>query len=202
MAAVATNHDLSPAADEAPGEGLHAALLAHHQQFLRFVRRRLNDPELAAEVVQDSYLKAIKQAGALRDQERAVAWFYRILRQTLTDVYRRRAVRQRVVAAWPENFDAIAESEEQQAICACLAALLPSLKPGEAQLVQSLDLNQEDPEQIAKRLHLSANALRVRHHRARQHLRERLLQVCRMCAAHGCLDCHCQQPPAGEQKNS
>lgn len=44
---------------------------------------------------------------------------------------------------------------------------------------------------LAGELGRNANNLRVRHHRARQQLRERLEQTCRLCAKHGCLDCTC-----------
>jgi RNA polymerase sigma-70 factor (ECF subfamily) len=35
------------------------------------------------------------------------------------------------------------------------------------------------------------NNLKVRLHRGRKQLRERIEQTCRACATHGCLDCIC-----------
>lgn len=193
MVAVATESTVPPG-PPGPGDPLPAALLAHHQQFVRFVRRHLQDPTLAADALQESYLKAIRHVGELRDEDRVLAWFYRILRQTITDVYRWRAVRQRRLVELPESFEALADAEERQDLCACLTALLPSLKPEQARLIHALDLAQQDPAELATQLGLTANALRVRHHRARQQLRQRLLATCRLCATHGCLDCHCQPP--------
>jgi len=45
---------------------------------------------------------------------------------------------------------------------------------------------------VAKELGITPNNLKVRRHRARQQLRERLEEVCRTCAKHGCLDCSCE----------
>jgi RNA polymerase sigma-70 factor (ECF subfamily) len=71
--------------------------------------------------------------------------------------------------------------------------LIPTLKPEYADLIQRLDLKGEITDEVAAALDLNANNLRVRHHRARQQLRERLEQTCRMCAKHGCLDCTCHE---------
>jgi RNA polymerase sigma-70 factor (ECF subfamily) len=60
-----------------------------------------------------------------------------------------------------------------------------------AALIRQLDLGDASPESVASALGVTPNNLRVRHHRARQQLRERLEQTCRLCARHGCLDCHC-----------
>lgn len=65
-------------------------LLENVKEFVAFARRRLGDPELAADAVQESLLKALKAADQIRDEENARAWFYRILRRTIIDLYRRR----------------------------------------------------------------------------------------------------------------
>ena len=49
----------------------------------------------------------------------------------------------------------------------------------------------EDDYRVAERLDITRNNLKVRHHRARQQLRERLEETCRTCATHGCIDCTC-----------
>ena len=71
---------------------IETVLLENLKEFLGFARKRLGDPELAADVVQDSLLKALKAADQIRDEESAKAWFYRILRRTIIDLYRWRVV--------------------------------------------------------------------------------------------------------------
>ncbi len=70
---------------------LEEHLLKELDTFTAFARRRVSDPHLAADVVQESLLKAVKSADQLRDDESITAWFYRILRRTIIDLYRRRA---------------------------------------------------------------------------------------------------------------
>lgn len=170
---------------------LEKQLLAELEKFTNFARSRVNDPHLAADVVQDSLLKAFKSANQLRDDESVTAWFYRILRHSIIDLYRRRATNQTALERLEHEMNSAPDSEEQSVVCGCVETLIPTLKPDYAELIRRLDLGNESPEQVGGALGMTANNLRVRHHRARQQLRERLEQTCRMCAKHGCWDCTC-----------
>lgn len=168
-------------------------LLKQLEVFTAFARSRVGDPHLAADVVQDSLLKAVKSADQLRENESVTAWFYRILRRTIIDLYRRRAVSQSALDRLERELDVPPDAAEERAACACVESLIPTLKPEYADVIRRLDLNGEAADAVAAALDLNANNLRVRHHRARQQLRERLEQTCRLCAKHGCLDCTCHE---------
>ena len=166
-------------------------LLKELDTFTAFARSRVGDSHLAADVVQESLLKAVKSAGQLRDDESVTAWFYRILRRTIIDLYRRRDAAQRAVERLESELSLPPSAEEERTACACVESLIPTLKPEYGELIRELDLSGKSPEELAAKRGMSANNLRVRHHRARQQLRERLESVCRLCAKHGCLDCTC-----------
>ncbi len=166
-------------------------LLAHLNEFTGFARKRLADPELAADAVQESLLKALKASGTVRDAESAKAWFYRILRRTIIDLYRRRDVQERAVARMERELDSPPTPDEERVACGCLENLISTLKPQYAALVRRLDLDGEALEPVAASLGITRNNLKVRLHRARKQLKERVKQTCRMCARHGCLDCTC-----------
>lgn len=166
-------------------------LLDQLDAFVGFVRKRVDDQDLAADIVQEALAKALAHAGDLRDDDRIVAWFYRILRNTIADVQARRSrERQRSVPV-DDGDDLSASAEEMRAVCACLGDAIRTLKPEYAEVLHAVDLGGEEPEATAGRLGITPNNLKVRRHRAREALRERLHDTCRMCAAHGCLDCHC-----------
>jgi RNA polymerase sigma-70 factor (ECF subfamily) len=165
------------------------------EAFLAYVRRRLDDPELAEDVLQDSLLRAVRAAPELRDDDRLLAWFYRVLHNAAVDAYRRRGVRaDRMPSVNLEAAGQVAApaAEADPVACACFRTLLPNLKPEYADLIEHLDLGAETAEQAAARLGITLNNLKVRHHRARQALRRQLEQTCRTCAEHHCLDCTCQ----------
>jgi RNA polymerase sigma-70 factor (ECF subfamily) len=156
------------------------------------VRSKVGDPELAEDILQDSLLKAIRAAPDLRDEDRMLAWFYSILRNSIADAYRRQSrepltVDVEIGESFPDDPDDIAS------VCECFRAILPTLRPEYAGLIEELDLKEGAPTAVMDALGITANNLKVRHHRARQALRRRLEETCRVCAEHHCIDCTCER---------
>ena len=170
-------------------------LAAFRERFLAYVGRRVSDPGVAEDVVQASLVKAAESLGSLRSEDSLMPWFYAILRNAITDTYRARA-RSRE-APLPPDFDVTDDSEAARQLCECFLTLLPGLRPDYADLIESLDLDAEPAAVTARRLGITPNNLKVRHHRARQALRSRLQETCRVCADHHCLDCTCRQDAHG-----
>lgn len=168
-------------------------LLSSLNEFLAFARGRLNDPDLAADAVQESLLKALRSSGQIRDGENVKAWFYRILRRTIIDLYRRNDAHRRAFERLRQELKGQPTQEEERVLCACMDRLIPTMKPEYAALLRRVDLNGEEAEPVAASLGITRNNLTVRLHRARQQLRQQLEQTCRLCAKHGCLDCHCDE---------
>ncbi len=136
----------------------------------------------------------MQSADTLRDGDRVVPWFYRILRNAIIDAYRRRDVRQRRTVPLDDEIDlpeAPIDADERR-LCECFRALIPTLKPEYADVLEAVELQQQPTEVATARLGITANNLKVRRHRARQALRERLELTCRTCSVHGCLDCTCE----------
>lgn len=169
-------------------------LLANLHEFVGFAQKRLRDADLGADAVQESLLKAIGSRDQLRNVESAKAWFYRILRRTIIDLYRRRDARVRAFETLQREVSGPPDDEEERLVCACMNELIATLAPQYGDLIRRIDLNSEDPVAVAASLGISKNNLTVRSHRARRQLRQRLEQTCRVCAQHGCLDCHCSKP--------
>jgi RNA polymerase sigma-70 factor (ECF subfamily) len=171
------------------------ALVEGRERFLAFVRSRVSDPDLAEDILQDSLLKALKAAPDLRQEDRLTSWFFSVLRNSIADAYRRRVREPAHIDL--EHFDMPAESEEDVAkACECFRTILPTLNPGYASLIEEIDLNGVDSSKVAAAAGITANNLKVRHHRARRALRQRLEETCRVCAEHHCLDCTCKSGDA------
>ncbi|MET0556203.1 MAG: sigma-70 family RNA polymerase sigma factor [Vicinamibacteria bacterium] len=168
-----------------------ATLLADRARFLAFVAKRVG-PDDAEDVLQAAFARAAAHADEVRDDERVVAWFYRILRNAVADHWRGRAASRRIDEAlaaepWPEA----AAPPDTAALCRCFEPLVATLPPDQARVLRRVDLEEARPVDVAAELGVTANAAMVRLHRARRALRERLLETCRACAEHGCLDCSC-----------
>jgi len=166
-------------------------LVADADKFLKFVRARVADRDTALDVLQDAFVKALGKIDGLRDEDRVVAWFYRILRTTITDLHRHRAVEGRVLRreASVDDLEVAAEPDEGVARD-CLRLLLGNLKPEQADIIEQVDLGGESPADYAQRHNITDAAFRVRRHRARQALRETIDAVCR-CLIDRDADCVC-----------
>lgn len=190
-------------AAEAPTEAPIEQLVAARDRFIAFVRARVADPQLAEDIVQDALLRAVRSIDEVRDDERIVPWFYRILRNGIVDAYRRRSVREGRTVSLGNELDLPDEPSDADsiALCECFRPLIPSLKPEYGELIES-ELAEEPTAAAAQRLAITPNNLKVRRHRARRALRRRIEETCRVCAEHGCLDCTCPAAPTTEARTA
>jgi RNA polymerase sigma-70 factor, ECF subfamily len=172
---------------------IESQLLSSRQRFLDYIRSKIADPELAEDILQESLLRAVQAAPSVRDEERLVPWFRSILQHAIVDTYRRRGVeRKHVGEVLPEELGAEPDPEDEAVVCGCFQELIPTLRPEYAELIRAVELGGEAPDAAAERLGITPDNLKVRRHRARQALRQRLQETCRMCADHHCLDCTCR----------
>lgn len=165
------------------------------RDFLRYFRRHLAPPEDAEDALQDFCLKAVRAAEKLEDGEKIDAWLGRILRSTLIDHYRRRAVRQRGQAAYERELQVTAfemEAGREEKACPCVRAALPMLRSDYAEILRRADLDEQSRERIAADLALTTNNVGVRLHRARQALKAKIKEVCPVCGNGGFAHCKCE----------
>jgi RNA polymerase sigma-70 factor (ECF subfamily) len=90
---------------------------------------RIGDAPTAEDILQSAYVKAIEHGSELRDEESTVAWFYRVLRDAVTDHYRRGATRAKALEAFGAEAVESYEPEFQAEACACINELIRDLKP-------------------------------------------------------------------------
>ncbi len=170
-------------------------LIRNQQQFLRFLEARVRDRELARDLLQAALAKSVEKASAVQSAESAVAWFYRILRNALVDLHRRRLSEARALER--ETVEAaaldVAEPELHKAVCRCVGALAVTLKDEYATVLRRVDVEEEPLSAVASDEGITVNNASVRLHRARAALRKRVREMCGACAEHGCLDCSCKR---------
>lgn len=180
--------------------GVLEALVENHRRFLAFVERRINDRATAEDILQQAFVKGLEHAAEIRDEERVVAWFYRILRNALADHWRGHAAELRALQGFSAEVEETVEppAEVVAELCLCFEPLLETLKPEYAEILRRVDLGEVRPVDFASEVGITANNAMVRLHRARRALRKQLEQSCRTCATHGCLDCSCGTQQAEE----
>jgi len=72
-------------------------LLEQESAFRAFLRKRLSDDAVTEDLLQQSLMKAVERGHELKKSDSAVSWFYRILRNAVTDYYRSHAADHRKV---------------------------------------------------------------------------------------------------------
>jgi RNA polymerase sigma factor (sigma-70 family) len=164
-------------------------LLAHRDEFVDFAAARLESRAEADDLVQDALARALQRLGELRDGDAILGWFFRILRNAITDHHRRRAASRRALerlAAEPS-----AEAEQPRRVCQCVSHLATTLKPEYAEALQRVDVDGTMVKALAAELGITPSNAAVRVFRARESLRKKVLSTCRACAEAGCTDCTC-----------
>ncbi len=172
---------------------LEKNILKNLDAFIGFARSKINDPELASDVVQDSLLKALQAANAPTAEEKIVPWFYQILRRSIIDLYRRNDARGRALQRFETEMSTHPNPADERVLCGCFRGLLPDLPRQYRSLIERVDLEGENLQEVAASLGIKTNNLNVRLFRARKQLRARLEQTCKACSKHGCLDCTCKK---------
>ena len=170
-----------------------AQLVKGHREFLAFLERRVESRAVAEDILQAAFTRGLERGGDVQD-EKVVAWFYRVLRNAVIDHYRQRSTTARAMEAWGREFPDVQEPEAElrQEICRCVSGLMETLKPEYREALRIVDLEEGKLKDLAQQSGITAENAAVRVHRARAALRRRIEQACGTCSVHGCLDCSCE----------
>jgi RNA polymerase sigma-70 factor (ECF subfamily) len=169
-------------------------LVANHARFLGFLERRVGSRDVAEDILQEAFVRSLDRVESIRNTDSALAWFYRVLRNALTDHFRRQETRDRALsqasAEAEENNEG--DTELETVVCACVMEMVDTLKPEYAAAVRRVDLDGMSVRSYAEESGISPGNAGVRLHRAREALRRQLARVCGTCVDHGCFDCQCK----------
>jgi RNA polymerase sigma-70 factor (ECF subfamily) len=188
-----------PPRDEGLSPAVARVLVANHDRFLAFLERRVHRRDLAEEILQDAFVRGIARGASLREDESAVAWFYRLLRNAMVDRLRAESAEARGREALGREANACAgaglDQELIDTICACVGSLVGTLRPDYADAIRRVDLEGQSLPSFAAAAGITRGNAAVRLYRARQALRRRAEQSCGSCATHGCYQCECRGEP-------
>jgi RNA polymerase sigma factor (sigma-70 family) len=192
---------LEPANDDEalrpPSAEVIRTLVENHREFLAFLERRVGGRrDLAEDILQEAFVRGIGRVETLRNDESAVAWFYRTLRNAIIDHQRRHGAAERALAAFAEELERYEEPADdvRGAVCQCVARVARTLKPEYAEALQRIEVEGVPVKAFAEERGISSGNAAVRVFRAREALRRQIVVSCGSCAEHGCLNCTCAEP--------
>lgn len=167
---------------------------AHADYLFRFAVGQVRNAGIAEDLVQETFLGAVKSIGKFSGQSSERTWLVGILRHKIYD-HLRRACRERAVRveapasadrseAWEESVlwlhKVVAECHspsrrmEMKEFHEALELALGKLPPRLAQVFQLYEIEEQPNREVCKRLQISESNLWVMLHRARKHLRQHL----------------------------
>jgi RNA polymerase sigma-70 factor, ECF subfamily len=149
----------------------------HEAELRGWLRHRLGNEVDAEDLLQDVFLKAMRQGERFCAITNARAWLYEVARNALAD--RLRLARKTVEL--PEDLSADAEEAAVvDSLAACLPRVLSELSPEDREAITLCDLQGLSQEEYARRKSLSLSGAKSRVQRARKRLRDQLTQSCQV----------------------
>jgi RNA polymerase sigma-70 factor, ECF subfamily len=141
----------------------------------RFIRKRVPDEDMAADLLQDVYVKIHTKMDTLRDTDRLQSWIYQIARNTVYDYYRTRKSHLEI----PDELAMLdADDDTSARLAEGLRSMIEEL-PDEYQVALRLtELEGLTQQELAARTGLSLSGAKSRVQRGRKMLREMLLACC------------------------
>lgn len=147
---------------------------AHHEALFRYARRKVATDDMADELVQETWLAALKALPNFAGRSTLRTWLTSILRRKIADYYRSRKEtvaldpgRQSESEALPVDEYIIMRERADRVLGA-----LHSLTPREREAVELCGLQELDRTEAAEQMGLSRPCLRVTLCRGRANLRE------------------------------
>ena len=149
---------------------------AHHAEIYAYLARMLRDDELAADLTQETFVKAYRAFDTLEDHNRARAWLYQIAGRTALDELRRRKIVRFV--PWTGESRGTAASAEEQVLRLRLSAdlerALLRIPPRQRQALLLSELHDLTGLELADAMGVSHVAARALLTRGRESLRQAL----------------------------
>lgn len=158
-----------------------AAWVAHEAELLGYLRRQMPESHAAEDLLQDVFLKAMRQGEGFCRLDNPQAWLFQVARHAVID--RARLARPQVsldegeleIEAPPT--EAVAPID---ALAACVTRVLAELSAEDAAILRACDLEGETQRDFAERHGLSLSATKSRLLRARQRMRVQMSSACQV----------------------
>jgi RNA polymerase sigma-70 factor (ECF subfamily) len=150
----------------------------YRQQLYLFILKRVNDPLVAEDIVQDVMMKVLLSRDSVRDDEKLRPWLYQITRNAIVDYYHARKPAQELSE---DLLLANAESEEsvsQELAQCCIRPFIEQLPAPYQEAILLSELDGLTQAEVAKRQNISLSGAKSRVQRGRQLLKGALLQCC------------------------
>ena len=154
-----------------------------HAQLKHFILKRVPDEFVAEDILQEVFVKIHLHIQTLKDEQKLQGWLYQIARNAITDYYRReqRLVSMPVVPErgdWQDEELLPTTEDAEQALAPAVASFVAALPPLYRQAIVLTEYEGLTQRELADRLGISLSGAKSRVQRARDRLKDMLLDCC------------------------
>lgn len=150
---------------------------AHENELRNYLQHRVADTHLAEDLLQDVFVKAMRQGSGFCDLDNQRAWLYQVARNALVDHLRLH----RATVELPEDIpQTIEQADPVVTLSACVARVLSELAAEDRDIIEQCDLNGMKQQDYASAHDLTLPAVKSRLLRARQRMRDTLSTNCKV----------------------
>lgn len=149
----------------------------HENELRGYLKHRLGDRFLSDDLLQEAFLRAMRQGERFCSISQPRAWLFQVVRNLLAD--RARLQKPEI----PIEEDIAEEKDERAAVEAldsCLARNIAELSPEDREIIEQCDLHGIKQRNFAETHSLSLAAVKSRLLRARQRLRDGVVRNCQV----------------------
>jgi RNA polymerase sigma-70 factor (ECF subfamily) len=150
-----------------------------HGPLQQFIRRRVSDEAAAEDILQDVFLRIHQHMDTLKDVRKLEGWIYQITRNAIIDAYRSRKHETTLEAA--EELDLpeeLLDDDIVSELLPCVRAMVRNLPELDRQALVLTEYQGLTQKELAERLGLSFSGAKSRVQRAREKLKQQLLECC------------------------
>ena len=152
---------------------------AFHVPLQQFIRRRVSDEIVAEDVLQEVFLKIHQQIENVRDVKKLESWVYQITRNAIIDSYRSKrpmaSLESPEVLVLPE---ALPDDDIVTELFPSVRAMVSNLPEQDRQALVLTEYQGLTQKELGERLGLSFSGAKSRVQRAREKLKQQLLDCC------------------------
>jgi RNA polymerase sigma-70 factor (ECF subfamily) len=156
---------------------LTKAWAAHSGELHGWLRHNLRNPAEADDLLQDLFIKALRQGERFCNVQNARAWLFEVARNTLTDHLR---VRRDTVELPDDLAHSVIEADTVDSLSACLPRVLSELSAQDRESITACDLQGMSQADFAAAQGITLSAAKSRILRARNRLKAHMSVACQV----------------------
>ena len=149
-----------------------------HSGLRHFILQRVPDEQSADDVLQETFLKIHTHINRLRNEEKLQSWMYQIARNAIADYYRQQKATVSLPEVLPILDEPVVEDEVIKNLIPSVKAMVESLPAPYREALILTEYEGLSQRQLAQRLGLSFSGAKSRVQRAREKLKDMLLDCC------------------------